>query len=404
MNSASQSNPELRRQSGDESPAAARFWESLGLLYRWRWFVIGVTGLVAVLSVVLSLLMSNWYAASSRLLSPEQGGTSPISAALSSSLGSVASMILGGSNGDYLRYRSILSSRTMLERVVREFNLDEVYETQDSAFPVDEAIRTLSENVSFPIDDENEYFSVVVMDRDPQRAADMANFLVRELNERNQELAATDAAQYRQFVERRYEEVLATLDSLKDLTQEFQETHGLFDPEIQATGLFDQIAAIRAEAIMLEIEYESLRSQYGESNPQVRLARDAYQSANRKSQNAMEGKEYVLPVAMDSIPDVLRTYYDLEQELLVQARILEVIAPMYEQARFQEEREYQALQIVDVATPPTEKARPRRSLIVVGATLSAFFLSVLFVLVYGLWQEYGPAAMQRVVDAANHKR
>lgn len=71
----------------------------------------------------------------------------------------------------------------------------------------------------------------------------------------------------------------------------------------------------------------------------------------------------------------------------MQTRILEVLAPLYEQARFEEERRVEAVQVVDPAVPPVRKAKPRRSLIVLGITLAAFALSVLFVLAHGWWQE-----------------
>ncbi len=370
-------------------------------MFKWRWFIIAVSGTVAVLSIVLSLMMVNWYAASSRLLSPESSGTNPLSAALASNLASAASTFLGGSNGDYLRYKTILSSRTMYERVVDEFDLVEIYETQDELSPRDAAIRILAENTDFPIDEEDEFLSVVVLDTDPQRAADMANFVVLELNKRNSELASQDAASYRRFVQARYQEALATMDSLKDVTQKFQETNGVFNLETQATAFLEQIATIRAETFILEIEYESLKQQFGAGNPRVQVAQNAVQTARRKSREALAGQNEVLPVSQDDFPEIMRNYIELEQEVLIQKSILEIIAPMYEQARFQEERKYEAVQVVDAAVPPVKKAKPRRSLIVIGATLSAFLLSVLFVLVYDLWQRKGAYVIRRITQEAN---
>lgn len=382
----------------------ARLWESVGTIFRWRWFIVIVSGIVAILSVVLSLMMPNWYAASARLLSPESSGTNPLSAALASNLASAASAFLGGANGDYLRYKTILSSRTMYERVVDEFNLVEVYETQESLSPRDAAIQVLAENTSYPIDEEDEFLSVVVMDTDPQRAADMANYIVSELNERNSELASLDASNYRKFVEARYQESLATLDSLKDVTQKFQEANGVFNLESQATAFLEQVANINAEAFVLEVEYEALRRQFGASNPRVQIAKNALDTARRQSNEVLAGNNEVLPVPQGDFPEVMRAYLELEQEMLIQKSILEIIAPMFEQARFQEERKFEAVQVVDAAVPPVKKAKPRRSLIVIGATLSAFLLSLVFVLVFDWWERKGPYLLQRISDEANKAR
>ena len=388
----------------DREIVLSRIWESAGVLFRWRWFILGITGVVAVLSVVISLLMANWYAASARLLAPESSGTSPLSAALASDLSSAASAFLGRSNGDYLRYTTILSSRTMYERVVDEFDLIEVYGTQDGANPKVDAILILAENTSFPIDEEYEFLSVVVMDTDPQRAADMANYMVSELNNRNSELAAQDARNYRTFVQERYFETLATIDSLKDATQAFQETNYVFNLETQAAVLLEQVALMRSEIFKLEIEYEALKEQYGELNPRVTLAKHALDMAEKKANEVMAGQSDILPVARTDIPQVTRDYIELEQELLVQKSILDIIAPMNEQARFQEERKYEAVQVIDRAMPPTEKAKPRRSVIVIGATLSAFFVCVVFVLMLDWWKRSGAYVLQRISDEAKKTR
>lgn len=393
--------PFISKELAENEQVISKLWESAGVLFRWRWFIVGITGVVAIASIILSLLMVNWYAASARLLSPESGGTSPLSAALASNLSTAASALLGGgSNGDYLRYKTILSSRTMNERVVEEFNLIEVYETQESIDPENAAIQTLAENTSFPVDDEDEYLSVIVMDTDPQRAADMANFMVRELNNRNSELAAQDAGNYRKFVEARYGETLRQIDSLKDATQEFQQINKVFNLQDQATAFLEQIALIRAETFALEIEYEVLKQQYGTGNPRVMLAKHALDTAEKKGDDVMAGRSDILPVAREDFPEVTRAYVELEQEMLIQKSILDIIAPMYEQARFQEERRYEAVQVIDKAIPAVRKAKPRRSLIVIGATLSAFLVSVLFVLVNNWWQQSGTSMLYRLGEEA----
>jgi len=399
-------NEDTLQQSWHQKEAERRekmrsaLWDMAGILYAWRRFILGMTVLFAVVAIGISLLLPKWYLAQTRLLSPESSGTNPLSAALSSNLSAAASAIFGQQGGDFFRYISILSSRSMFETVVDKFDLVEVYETGESQDPKGSAIRILADNASFPIDNEYEFLSVSVLDTDPQRAAEMANFFVEELNRRNQELASQDAANYRNFVENRYEEALIELDSLKDATQKFQEEFGVFDLETQASSFLEQVADIRAEAITFEIEYAALRAQYGAENSSVKAARDAYEAANQKSEDALQGREDILPISQKEMPGVFRAYVELEQEVLIQKSILEIIAPMDEQARFQDERQFQAVQVVDLAVPPTRKAKPKRSLIVIGATLSAFMLTVLFVMAYSWWQRNHADILHRLQEAA----
>ena len=386
--------------NGRQGDVAEALWQAVGTLFVWRRFILGITTAMAILAVVISLLLPNWFAASARLMAPESGGTDPLAAALSSDLSSAAAAILGGPSGDYDRYLTLLTSRTMYEAVVDAFDLVTVYETDEELDPRGAAALTLSDNSGFTVDDEFGFLSVWVMDLDPSRAAGMANYFVEELNRRNLQLASQDAGNYRRFVEGRYNEAVIELDSLKDALQAFQEEHEVYNLEQQVVSFLEQVAALSSEVIGLEIEYQALRAQYGPDNPRVRAARDAYQVAQRHSTDALEGSAPIMPVSRDSFPEVARSFLELEQNILIQKSILEIIAPMRENARFREEREYEAVQVVDAATPPTRKSWPRRSIICIAVTLSAFILACLFALAYSWWQSNASDISRRLRSAS----
>lgn len=395
-------NSGLEAERRERTQFSAQLIDALVLVWDWRKFIIGITAGVAILSVAISLLLPNWYRASSRLLPPERTGSSAIASAMLDNLPSAAAGLLGGSSGNYSRYLTILTSRQLLDSVVDNFDLISVYETESARSPRDAAIENLLKNTDFEIDNKFDYLSVSVLDKSPQRAADMSNFMVARLNEINSELTSLNAASFRRYVERRYHTAVADLDSVLDAVEVFQREHGLVDLPAQSVGFFEQIGVLRAEAVRAEVEFEALRDQFGETNPRVTAARSVVDAANRTYQRALSGAEATLPVPLAEMPTVIRRYADLERERILQTRIIEVVAPMYEQARFDEEREVQAVQVIDYATPPVLKAKPRRSLLVIAATMSAFFLAVAFVLARGWWNNN----FDRLVDITRtaHRR
>lgn len=379
----------------DDPPGAAEsmpgrpdagLWIALAAILRWRWFIIVTTLLVGAASVAITLSMPNWYAASARVLPPEASGANPITAALMRNAGSAASALLGGVSSDYARYLAILSSRRVLESVVEEFDLVRAYELQDARHPEDEALRHLQANVSFPVDEDYEFLSIVVYDTNPDRAARMANFMVERLNTINIELSSRTAANYRGFVERRYQEAQVALDSLMDEGQAFQQRYGILDLDVQTQAYFNQLAELRASSTLAEVQYEALRSQLGDENDEVRALGAVASAAQDKVDAMMAGGEAVLPVAQSEMSDVARGFLDLRREAEVQRQILEAVQPLVEQARFEEEKQVEAVQIVDAAQPPTRKAKPRRSVLVLVATTSGFLLATLFVLLFTAWQ------------------
>lgn len=361
-------------------------WFALGALFRWRWFVVVVTTLVALASVGLSLLLPNWYAASARVLPPEASGANPLTAALMRNAGSAASALLGGASGDYARYLAILSSRRVLESAVERFDLERVYEVQNKKSPRDEALRRLTNNVSFPVDEDYEFLSVVVLDQDPRRASQIANFLVSRLNEVNTDLTSQSASSYRRFVQKRYDEAEQALDSVLTAGQDFQRRYGILDLDVQTEAYFSQMAELRGRAEAAEIQAEALRTQYGSENDEVRMLDQVAASTQVRIAELMNGGEAMFPVARSELSTVSRQYIDLQREAAVQGQILEVVQPMLEQARFEEEKQVEAVQVIDAAVPPARKAKPRRSILVITATLSGFLFACLFAVLYSAWR------------------
>jgi uncharacterized protein involved in exopolysaccharide biosynthesis len=73
--------------------------------------------------------------------------------------------------------------------------------------------------------------------------------------------------------------------------------------------------------------------------------------------------------------EYLRRYRDLKY----QETVFELLAKEFEVAKLDEAREGSIVQVVDAAVPPDTKSSPHRTLIVLGATILAFFFAVFWV-------------------------
>jgi uncharacterized protein involved in exopolysaccharide biosynthesis len=140
------------------------------------------------------------------------------------------------------------------------------------------------------------------------------------------------------------------------------------------------MAEIRASVFATEIEADVLKRQYGSENRRVQAAIATANAANERYLDFLDGNDRLLPVSQDSLPSVGSEYARLSQEVFIQAKILEFVRPLFEQARLDEQREKTAVQILDPATKPFYKAKPQRSIIVVVATISGFIISIIVIL------------------------
>ena len=378
--------PEWReRMEQQNEEAQARkventLWGAVGVLWMGRKLIMTITVVAAIGAIVLALVLPVYYAASARVLLPDSGGGGGIGALLGQ-LSPAAAGLLGG-GGDYTRYLAILTSRSIAESAVSEFDLSDVYEMGDEPDPIEAAVEEFADNVDFTVDLEYDFLGVTVLDQDPERAAALANFLVEELNRRNASLAMQNARLFRSYVERRYNEALAALDSARADLQGFQERYGVIELPSMATAFLESMAEQQGQLTQAEVQYQALLQQYGPDNPQVRQAREIVRAARRAQQSVLEGQGSLMPISMDDLPELANQYAEIYQELLTQQAILEAAQPLYEQARFDEERDRIAVQVVDPAVPPLRKAKPHRSVLVIVITISAFVLSLIYVFLH----------------------
>lgn len=383
----------------DEEAISRGLWDVAGALWNSRWLIVATTTAVAVLAIVISLLLPNWYQAEARVIKPESGGGG--AASLLRSVVPGAASLLGGGGGDYLRYLAILTSQSMMGETVERFNLEEVYETVGKRDARGLAIEELRENTTFEVAMDYDYLAVRVLDKDPERAAEIANYMVTRLNEEHARLTSQGATQNRAYIETRLNEVNEALASARAELQAFQEQHGVIELEQQAGAFLSGAAEMQAQVTAAEIRYRSLAAQYGEENPQVQAARQQVQAARQQVRQMMQGRADVMPLAVRELPELSRRYAELIQDQMVQAELLPTIYALYEQAQYQERSEAMAVQILDRAVPPLRKAKPRRSVLVIAATLSGFLLTVLFVIIRGWIRQTYPIVRERL-DLPRH--
>ena len=381
-------------QAGVVSPELrASLWWGARALYRSRWWGVATFLLVSVAAVWGTLQLPNRYAAETRVLLPEGGDAF---GGILETIAPGASAILGEAGGGYTRYLAILTSRTTMEAVVDRFELVEVYELEESQTPRADALKELADNTRLDVSLEFDYLAVSVLDTDRARSAAMANYYIELLNDRNIELSVSSAAGQRRFLERRLDQAQLALDSAQQELQAFQERNGVLALESQAEALMTSIGTARGRVAEAEVLYETLRSQYGDENPDVRAARAAVDEARAQLSSLTNGGEAVLPVPITRFPAVGREYAQIFQEIETQTAILSALRPLYEQAVLSEQKDTDAVQVLDPAVPPAKKAEPRRSILVLSLVAAGMLLWAFLVLARAWYRARGRAALHRL--------
>lgn len=325
---------------------------ALNVLWKWKWFVIINTVAICFLVLVISLFVPNRYKAVARIIPPKQPDVLSMSSVSGSALRSLTGGLsrlgglLGGTSNTY-NYLAILKSRETSEEIVRSFNLPSVYDTKNKS--IERAIEELEGYVSFDVETDD-YISISVLDKDPERAAAMANTYVDILNRRSIQLAIQEARNNREFIEKSLKRTYADLALYEEELKQFQSKTGLVvNPSATSAGL-GAVAELFALKVKKEIELGILQRTVDADNPLFKQAQVELSEINKKLSN--------IP---DAGVDAIRIY----RNILIQQKILEFVVPLYEQAKVDEARSIPVLLVLDKAIAPERKTTPKRMLITV---------------------------------------
>jgi uncharacterized protein involved in exopolysaccharide biosynthesis len=383
----------LEEQQVNGQLTESHFFDYLYILVKRRRFLFKAVLGMGILSAALSLLMPNWYMATASVLPPKRpGGLLSLleGAGFSSLLRNIPGISgkLSGGQEAY-SYLAILQSRTVLERVVRKFDLMAVYEISDSS--MDKTLKALRNNAAVDFAAEGNIV-ISVLDKNPQRAADMANYFVALLNERSMQLGTQEARNNREFIERRFQQNQRDLKNAEDSLKAFQQRYGIYALPEQTAGAIKAASLLKAEADAKEIEMGILRRSFGDENAKVQALRLELSEINKKMGEMKFGtadwyndRSLNLFVPFKDVPEIGAEYIRRFRDFEIQNRMMEFLLPLYEQAKIDEQKDTPVVLELDHAVPPERKAKPRRSLIVIISMAVALMFGVTWIFVQEIY-------------------
>lgn len=352
-----------------------------------------------VLSVIYSLTLPNIYTATAKLLPPQKEGGVGLSALLGQAGGLAA--LAGGSaglGGSVDLFVGILKSRSVADAVSKKLDLAKEFKTKTP----DETRSVLLGVVKVQAGKDG-IITITADNKDPRMAARLANAFVEEVGRRSIELNLSKAGTERSFLEKRLGVVKEDLKKAEDALKSFQERNKAFKVDVQATATMEGIARLKAEIVTKEVELASRRSYQTAENPEVK-ALEAALAKLRAQMGAMTGGgrsgDPLLPVG--SVPSLGLEYVRLLREVKIQEAIFEQLTKQHEIAKLSEAKDSSSLQVLDEAVVPQKKSKPKRSLIVILATVSAFFVSVFIAFIREYLEKMNDEDRRRWNDIRRH--
>jgi uncharacterized protein involved in exopolysaccharide biosynthesis len=406
--------PVVREESLAEIPLQdSREWqaEQLRLLWARCRFFLRAAAFGLIVSTVAAFSIPKEYTATTQLMPPSTQSASSMAtmAALaakgSGGLGSLAGDLLGLKSSGAL-FVGVLRSQTSQERLVEQFDLKKVYGTP----LVMDARTKLDENSAISEDRKSGILTISVTDRDPRRAAILANAYVDELNSLVANLSTSSARREREFLEERLKVVKQDLDVASNRLAQFSSKNNTLDIQQEGKAMLDVAANLAGQMIAAQAQLEAVRQIYTDSNPRVqslnaqvgelRKQLDKLSGGNSKpgeSPETFPGSSGDMPYpSIRNFPLIGVKYADFYRPAKIQETVYEMLTEQYELAKVEEAKVTPSVKVLDPAKIPERKSFPPRLAIM---SLGAFFFltaSVLWVLAGTRWHAVDPADPRKV--------
>jgi len=389
--------------------------EAAWLLWAKRRFLVWFTVVGLVLSTAVAFLLPKWYTATTRLMPPDYSSNSSLALALpalsggsgtgggtGSSITGLASRLLGmNTSGDL--YIGVLRSRSVEDGVIKTFDLMKVYHAR-YAFA---ARKTLADLTSIKSDPDTGIITLAVTDKDPKRAAAMAQEYINGLNRVLARVNTSSAHRESVFLQQRLAAVKTQMEAAAKAFSEFSSKNAAIDIPAQAKAMVAAAADLQGQLIAAQAQLRGLQQIYTNKNTRVRALnaqvaelQDQINKFGGKDVNPATGstlsKNELYP-SVRQLPLLGVKYLDLYRENQIDEAVYELLTKEYEIAKLEEARDLPTAEVLDPADVPQKKSSPHRLYIMLAGMFLSFILATSWMLGRAFWERVDPRQPWKVL-------
>jgi capsule polysaccharide export protein KpsE/RkpR len=397
--------PDVEFHSATEIPEALPgslgyvqlLWDKRSLFYR-------VATRALAVSLVVAFLIPTRYESTVSVMPPDSFGNGAMLAALAEKakpgLASMAGNLLGMKNTGAL-FVNLLSSRTVQDHLVDNFHLQKVYGTRYKQ----DARKILAERTVIDEERKSGVITVVVTDRSPQRARDMAQAYVEELDRLVSQVSTSSARRERIFIEQRLDSVKNDLEDAEKQFSAFASKNTALDIKEQTKAMVESAAILQGQIIATQSELQGLEQIYTDNNVRVRSLRAQLAELKLQAQKigGTDASLGIDPTKSDDLYPSIRKlpllgvqWADLYRRMKIQETVYELLNQQYELTRIQEAKEIPTVNVIDPANVPERKSYPPRVLIALVLTTISLTVTAAWIVASARWQKVDPRDPRRL--------
>ena len=278
-------------------------------------------------------------------------------------------------------YISMLESRTVSEKVVKQFDLDKVYKKS-----LEKSVATLQKkNTNFTLG-KDDLIQIEVKDTDATRAINIANEYPKILRALINKTSTTESAMRLEFITEQLKEAKAQLNLAEIEVQQLNEKNGGIELSTQTKVSIDQQVGLRSQITTKEIEIAAMRASVTEENQSLIALNNqltALRNELSRQQSSKRDEDNFL-VPTKQIQSRNRMMIAAVREMKFREQVVSNLTNILNAATLDDFRSIVNVTVLDTAVIPEKPAEPKKAIILlvsfmlflllgIGITLSQHF-------------------------------
>lgn len=353
-----------------------------------------------LLSTIIAFSIPKQYESTTRMMPPEQQGMgAAMLAALAGkampggALGALAGGMLGMKDTGAL-FVELLQSGTIEGALVDRFDLQKVYHKRYRQ----DALKKLAHRTEITQDRKSGVLTIVVTDTDRQRARDMAQAYLDQLDSLLIRVNTSAARREREFIEQRLITVQSDLEKAQVALGDFASKNTTLDVKEQTKAMVEAGAKLQAQLIVAHAEADSLGQFYGEGNVRMRAAnarvgeleRDLKKLGGSASEADQPLDSSELYPSLRQMPILAVHWADLYRQVKIKETVYDLLTEQYELARIEEVKSIPSVRVIDPPGWPEKKSFPPRLIIILALSSLSVFVAAMCMVMQDRWLRVSP--------------
>jgi uncharacterized protein involved in exopolysaccharide biosynthesis len=200
----------------------------------------------------------------------------------------------------------------------------------------------------------------------------------------NRNVGVTRARASREFIAERLIGARLGLRAAEDSLVEFQSKNRAIALDEQTKAQIEILAQLYSEKSLAEIEVDLLKRSLDLSHPKVREQLNRVEEFTRQIHKLEVGGDvvdsgYLLARPLAELPDLAIELARLMRNVKIQETVFELLTSQFEQAKIEESKNTSTISVLDYASVPELKSRPKRSILVLLAVAISLALSLVWI-------------------------